>query len=185
MNNGEFQALTQKVDELVQQVTALPESEARTAALELLQSVMDLHGAGMTRIVELLSDAGDAGRSSLDKLGADPMVCGLLVLYGIHPVAANERVRRAIEILAPQLRKLGASLEFVDFSNDVARLKMNTKQQTATHEKLRTTIEQAILAAAPEVLDIVIDGLTPPNFVPINMIQPAIKEEKVYEESPA
>jgi|SRR5579862_1450403 len=185
MNSGEFQALTQKVDELVQQVTALPESEARTAALELLQSVMDLHGAGMTRIVELLSDAGDAGRSSLDKLSADPMVCGLLVLYGIHPVAAEQRVRHVIDSLAPQLKKMGATAEFLDFTDGVVRLRIRTHAQPSSHDKLRATIEPAILSAAPELVDIVIEGLAPANFVPLNMIQPAIKEEKAYEESPA
>jgi hypothetical protein len=183
MNNGEFQALTQKVDELVQQVTALPESEARTAALELLQSVMDLHGAGMSRIVELLSDTGDAGRSSLDKLGADPMVCGLLVLYGIHPLPTEGRVRRAIENLAPQLKKAGATAEFLDLSDGVLRVKIEA--QPSSGEKLRSTLEQAILASAPELVHIVLEGLAPADFVPLNMIQPAIKEAKLYEESPA
>jgi hypothetical protein len=185
MNNGEFQALTQKVDELVQRVTALPETEARTAALELLQSVMDLHGAGMSRIVELLSETGDAGRSSLDKIGADPMVGGLLVLYGIHPVPTEDRVRRAIEGLAPELKKQGVIATFLGFADDLVRLKVDTKAQLSSPEKLRTTIEQAILSAAPEISDIVIEGLAPANFVPLNMIQPAIKEPKLYEESPA
>ncbi|MBV8052598.1 MAG: hypothetical protein JOZ80_15515 [Acidobacteriaceae bacterium] len=185
MNSGEFQALTQKVDELVQQVTALPESEARTAALELLQSVMDLHGAGMARIVEILSGTDDPGRSSLDKLGADPIVCGLLVLYGIHPIPADQRVRCAIESLAPPLKKLGATAEFLGFKDGAVRLKIHTDAQISSQDKLRATIEQAILAAAPEVTDIAIEGLTSASFVPLNMIQPAIKEEKAYEESPA
>ena len=77
---------------------------ARTTSLELLQSVMDHHGAVVSRMVELL-DASETGRTSLAKLGSDPLVCGLLVLYGVHPVALSDRVARAVELAGPQLRK--------------------------------------------------------------------------------
>ena len=95
MNNNEFQARTEQIDRLVQRVTAFKDDDARTTSLELLQSMMDLHGAAMERVVELLAESGEAGRSSLAKLGNDPLICGLLVLYGIHPVALEERVSRA------------------------------------------------------------------------------------------
>ena len=85
---------------LVQRVSALADEDARTTALELLQSMMDLHGAVVSRIVEVL-DASEAGRTSLAKLGNDPLVCGLLVLYGVHPVALEERVARAVESAPP------------------------------------------------------------------------------------
>lgn len=184
MNNDQFQSYTKKVDELVQRVTALPDSEARRAALELLKSVMDLHGAGLARMVEALS-ADDAGRASLAKLGEDPLICGLLVLYGVHPLGLEDRVKRALENIRLQLHKLGASVEVVMVGDGAVRLKIEGKVQGFSPEKLKTAVEQVILEGAPEVSDIVFEGLISPNFVPVQMIQPALKEETSYEESAA
>jgi Fe-S cluster biogenesis protein NfuA len=184
MNNDQFQDYTKRVDELVQRVTALPESEARTLALELLQSVMDLHGVVVSRIVELLSSDSDAGRKSLGNLGEDPLVCGLLVLYGVHPAGTEERIRRAIERLRPQLQKFEARVEFVGVAGGTVRLKAQSEGHGFLDEKLKSAIEQAVLEAAPEAIEVVTEGLRPAGFVPANMIQPAIqKEERIYEES--
>jgi hypothetical protein len=184
MSNNQFQSYTKKVDELVQRVTTLPDSEARRAALELLQSVMDLHGAGLARMVEVLS-TGDAGRASLAKLGEDPLICGLLVLYGVHPAALEDRVKRALGNIRPQLHKLGASVELVVVGEGVVRLKVEGQVQGFSSEKLKTAVEQVVLEAAPEISDIVFEGLISPNFIPVQMIQPALNEEKSYEESAA
>src|ERR1044072_3017529 len=104
MNNGEFLAHTEKIEQLVQRVNGFAEADARTNALELLQSVMDLHGATLARIVEIANDSGERGQRLLEQLGTDPLVCGLLVLYGIHPLDLETRVRRAVEHVAPALR---------------------------------------------------------------------------------
>lgn len=185
MNNGEFQAHTQKLDQLVQRVSALPDENARTIAIELLQSLMDLHGTVMTRIVELLSESGESGRTSLAKLGGEPLVCGLLVLYGIHPIPMQERIRAAIEKLRPQLHKQDATVEILGITDTAVRVKIQSGENPSSPEKLKTVVEQAILEAAPEVAEIITEGLPLSNFVPVNMIQPASREEKTYEESAA
>ena len=96
MDNNEFQAHTQQVEQLVQRVNALADENARGTALELLQSVMDFDGATLSRIVELLSE-NETHRASLSKLATDPLICGLLVLYGIHPMPLEQRVAQAVE----------------------------------------------------------------------------------------
>ena len=54
-------------------------------------------------------------------------------------------------------------------------------------EALKQTVEQAILEAAPEVAEIAIEGApsSAAGFVPLKMIQPAVKEGTAYEESAA
>lgn len=184
MENSQFQAHTQKVDELVQRVNAWSDETARSTALELLQSMMDLHGAAMSRVVEVLSESGEAGRANLAKLGADPLVCGLLVLYSIHPLTLEERVQGAIERLGPQLHKQGASVELLGVTDGAVRVRIQ-KLANGSPEKQRLAVEQAILEVAPEVADIAIEGLALTGFVPVNMIQPATKEVNAYEESAA
>ena len=63
MDSNEFQAHTEQIERLVERVSALRDDDARATALDLLQAVMDLHGAGVSRIVEMLGDSGEAGRS--------------------------------------------------------------------------------------------------------------------------
>jgi Fe-S cluster biogenesis protein NfuA len=194
MKNNEFQAQAERINRLVQRVTELPDEDARTAALELLQSLMDLHGSVMSRVVEVLSESGDAGRKSLARLSDDPVVCGLLVLYGVHPVPLEERVAKAIEKVRPQLRKQSASVELLSITDTAVRVKIDSSGHGcgSSPDAVKRTVEQAVLGAAPEVTEIITEGLpaAAQGFVPVNMIQPAIKEEitkkeKSYEESAA
>jgi Fe-S cluster biogenesis protein NfuA len=189
MNNSEFQAHTEKIEQLVQRVSSLPDEDARTTALELLQSLMDLHGAVVSRIVEVLASSGESGRNALAKLGSDPLVCGLMVLYGVHPVGMEERVAQAIEKVRPQLRKQGGGVELISVSDAVVRVKIQSSGNgcSSSPEALKLTVQQAILEAAPEVAQIIAEGAASPSpgFVPLNMIQPAMNEEKKYEKSAA
>lgn len=189
MNNNEFQEKTGEIDRLVHRVTAFADENARTTSLELLQSMMDLHGAAMSRIVELLSESGEAGRSALTKLGSDPLICGLLVLYGIHPVSLQERVSRAIEKVRPQMQKHGGSVELIEVTDDAVRLNIQSLGHGcgSSPDGLKSTVEQAILEVAPDVVNILISGAEPDSsgFVPLNMIQPVTKEEMKYEKSTA
>lgn len=189
MNSSEFQAHTEAIEQLVQRVSALPDEDARTTALELLQSLMDLHGAVVSRIVEVLANSGEAGRTALAKLGTDPLICGLLVLYGVHPVTLQDRVTRAIEKVTPQLHKQGGSVELIGIADAAVTVKIQSSGHGcgSSPDALKRIVEQAILEAAPEVVEIIAEGasVSASGFVPVNMIQPAIKEEKKYEESTA
>lgn len=190
MNDSEFTARTAEIERLVERVSGLPEGEARTTALDLLQSLMDLYGSAMSRMVELLSDSGEAGRSSLAKVSSDPLICGLLVLYGIHPVALEDRVNSAIEKARPQLHKQGGSVTLIGLTDGVVRLSIQSSGHGchSSPEALQNIVDQAIREAAPEVVEIVAEGVSS-GFVPVNMIQPAVKEEvkeeKEYEKSAA
>jgi len=189
MDNSEFQAHTEQIERLVARVSTLADEGARAAALDLLQSLMGLHGAVISRIVEVLNDSGESGRAALARLGSDPLVCGLLVLYGVHPVSLEERVARAINSVSPKLRKQGGSVELQGVAELVVRVKVESSGHGcgSSPDALKTTVEQAIFEAAPEVTEIVVEGLTTSGggFVPLNMIQPAAREEKKYEESAA
>jgi Fe-S cluster biogenesis protein NfuA len=187
LNSGEFQAHTEQIERLVQRVSALADEDARSTALELLQSLMDLHGAVFSRVVEVLTESGEGGRSVLTKLENDPLVCGLLVLYGIHPVSLEDRVARAIEKVGPQLRRQAGTAELLGVSDAVVRVKLQSSGNGcgSPPDTLKATVEQAILEAAPDVVQVLVEGVPSSSFVPLNMIQPAAKEEKKYEESAA
>jgi Fe-S cluster biogenesis protein NfuA len=190
MNNSEFQSRMEHIEQVVQRVNALSDADARSTALELLQSLMDLHGAVLARLVELMGEAGEPGRALLAKLGSDPLICGLLVLYGVHPVDMEKRVRRALEEVQPRLKKQGGEVELTGISDAVVRVKIQSSGQGcgSSPDALQQTVEQAILEAAPEVVKMIVaESAASANsgFVPLNMIQPATKEENTYEKSAA
>jgi Fe-S cluster biogenesis protein NfuA len=176
MNNGEFQQHTEKIEQLLQQVNTLADESARSTVLELMQTLMDLHGAALSRIVEMLSDSGESGRNVLTKIADDPLVCGLLVLYGIHPLSLQERVACGIEKIKPQLQKLGTDLELTSADDNVVRLVLRgTRLDVHSATSARAKIEQAVREAAPEVVEVAINGLPDSGFVPLTTIQPAVK----------
>jgi hypothetical protein len=179
MNNSEFQAHTERIERSLERVNALGDNSSRGAALELMQSLMDLHGAGLARVVELLSGSGESGRQAVARIADDPLICGLLVLYGVHPLGMEERVQRAIETLQPQLQKLGTTLVLTSADASVIRLKVHkSRPDERSVATIRNTVEQAIREAAPEASEIVIDGMPPAGFVPLDRIQPAMSFDR-------
>ena len=58
---------------------------------------MDLHGAAIERILEIVTKAGEAGARILRSLGTDELVGSLLVLYDLHPKDFATRVHRGVE----------------------------------------------------------------------------------------
>jgi len=189
MTNDEFQAYTGKIDQLVRRVAALGDSEARAVALDLLQSVMDLHAAAMSRIVEMLAESGEGGRNSLEKLGSDPLICGLLVLYGVHPVPLTERVARAVEQVRPKVQKQGGDVALIGIEDTAIRISIQSSSNGchSSPDALKEVAERAILEAAPEIVEVIAEGVpsAKSGFVPLGNIQPATKGENRYEESAA
>lgn len=185
----EFQRRTEAIEQLIQRVNALADEQARTAALELLQATMDLHGAAVARVVEVLSEPGEAGRSALAKLGSDPLICGLMVLYDVHPIPMEARVVAAIDKVGPQVRKHGGSVQLLGVSDGVVQVEIHASGQGchSSPDALKQQVEQAILEAAPEITQVQVHGEAASSgaFIPVTMLQPAAKEDKNHEVSAA
>ena len=141
---------------------------------------MDLHGSAMARMVEVLSESGDMGRNSLSELGRDPLLCGLMVLYGVHPVSLEDRVARAVEKVRPQIQKQGGKVELLDVGDSLVRVSISSSESGchSSPDALKSAVEQAIREAAPEVIDFVAEGVASAanGFVPLSKIEPASKE---------
>ena len=190
MNNREFQQRTEQIEQLVQRVQSITDESSRTTALELLQSVMDLHGAVVGRMLELLQEAGDPGQPLLEAFAADPLVSGLLVLYGVHPLDLETRVARALDKVRPYLQSQGGSVDLIELGADSVRLRLQGGSHAcgSSADKLKLAVEQAIYEAAPEIAQIAVEGLAAPSasgFVPLTTLQPAHAQENRYEKSAA
>lgn len=189
IDQREFEAHAERTQQLVERVNTTLDADARDLALDLLQSVMDLHGSAIARIVDLLNSSGESGRAALARLGCDPLVCGLLVLHGAHPLALEARVADALDRARPQLRKKGGTVELLGIVDETVRLKLQTTGHGcgSNAEALKQMIEQAVLEVAPEMTRISLEGLPTAvaGFVPLATLQRTKDEEQSYEESAA
>ena len=92
------------LETLIQNLERLPDPAARDQARELVQTLLDFHGAALARILGRVADMGDPGRALITALADDDIVSSLLLLYGLHPLDLETRVEQALERVRPYLR---------------------------------------------------------------------------------
>jgi Fe-S cluster biogenesis protein NfuA/nitrite reductase/ring-hydroxylating ferredoxin subunit len=171
----ESQQLVQRIDELVRKIETMADPDARACSVELLQSLMELHAAGLDRMMEIAAQTGEAGQVIIDGFGRDELVRGLLLLYGLHPDALETRVMQALDKVRPYLNSHGGNVEVLGIEDNVVRLRLqgSCKSCPSSAMTLKLAIEEAIYEAAPDVAAIEAEGvLEPPptpasGFVPI------------------
>jgi Fe-S cluster biogenesis protein NfuA len=172
-----FPHRTQKIEELIHRIETLADPEARALAVELVQSLMDLHGAGLERVMGILSQAGEPGLAILNDFTRDDLVASLLLLYGLHPVDMETRVRDALDKVRPYLRSHGGNVDLLATEQGVVRLRLQGSCHGCPSPAmtLKLAVEQAIYEAAPDVTAIEVEGvvqhLPEPGFVPVGSLR--------------
>src|SRR5579863_5941939 len=97
-----LQEQMRQIDRIVQHLETV-DPDARATAKELVQLLMDLNAAGLERMLEIVSQTGMAGEDILHRFTRDPLASSVLLLYGLHPVDLETRVRRALDKVRPLL----------------------------------------------------------------------------------
>jgi len=150
----------ERIEELVGKIESLPDPEARASAVALVQALMDFHGEALDRLMELVAAQGASGYSIFDKFSSDELVSNLLLLYGLHPLPIEDRVKQALEKVKPQLDSHGGAVELIEVTEGVVRLRLNGSCNgcPSSAQTLKFAIEEAIYAAAPDVTAIEAEG---------------------------
>ncbi len=162
LDDREFQASLGRLDALLQGADRLADPSARAKVREIAQTILDLHGVGLGRILDALGAAGPAGSSVLDTCLSDPVVSGLFLLHGLHPLGVEERVLQALEQVRPYLRSHGGNVELLGIVDGVARLRLDGSCHgcPSSAVTMKQTIEEAILSRAPDVVAVEVEGET-------------------------
>jgi Fe-S cluster biogenesis protein NfuA len=120
--------------------------------VELLQLVSELYGEGLTRVMEL------ADRHAPDLVGyivADGLLASLLVANGLHPDDVSVRIARALDGVRPFLAGHGGDVELLDIDEHAGAVRIRLLGSCdgcpSSAVTLRTTVERAIIEAAPEI----------------------------------
>lgn len=157
----DFREDIQRIGELVQEIESIADPSVRAATKNLVQSLMDLHGAAFEKALEIVAEAGEPGMALIDRLGRDSLVSSVLILYGLHPEEIETRVVKAVDRVRSQLRKQGCELELLGAENGAIRLRVETGSHTcgSTAKTAQGTLEAAMYDAAPDLTSLVIEGL--------------------------
>jgi len=175
-DDKDFQIKVQRIGELVGELEKIADPEARASAKALVQLLLDLHGAGLERVMEIVAKDDEAGQRIIDALGGDPLVSSLLVLYGLHPLDLESRVARAIDKVQPQVRKGGGEVELLDIVNGIVRVRIEVTGHScgSTGNTLKTMVEDGLYEAAPDMSQLVVEGLDESSgnsgFVPLGKL---------------
>ena len=175
-NEKDFQGRVQKIGELVQELDLIADPAVRARAKELVQSLLDLHGAGLERILDLIFQHGEGSAQIIDELGQDSLVSSLLILYGLHPEELHTRVERKLGQVESKLRKAGAEAELIATDDGNVRVQVKIDQHAcgSTARTVQSLIEDALYEAAPDLKSIVIEGMEKPpasGFVALGTLQ--------------
>ena len=127
---------------------------ARERAEQLVREVVELYGAGLSRIMATVSDRADRG--TVDRLVADDLVASLLLVHGLHPHDLRRRVADALDRVRPYLGSHGGDVHLLDIVGDSVQLQFagSCKSCPSSAVTLELAVEDAIRAAAPEVSSI-------------------------------
>lgn len=153
----------ERIEELLAALRARGGAAADTAE-ELVRLLVGMYGDGLAAIMAALAEEGETGRAIVDRLTADPLVEGLLLLHGLHPLGVDERIQRALDRVRPYLGSHAGGVQYLGVRDGVARLRLEGSchgcpSSTVT---VRLAIEGAVQDAAPEVAEVVVEGMTAP-----------------------
>ncbi len=132
----------------------------RERSEELVRLVVELYGAGLERLLELVDEAGGLTGHLLDRLAEDELVASLLLVSGLHPYGVEQRVGRALDSVRPYLGTHGGDVELVGISEDgTVQLRMlgSCDGCPSSAVTLELAVTEAIQAAAPEVTSIEVE----------------------------
>jgi Fe-S cluster biogenesis protein NfuA/nitrite reductase/ring-hydroxylating ferredoxin subunit len=148
--------LIARVQELTGRLEDLEDDSCRELAEELTGAVVQMYGAGLERIVELIHD--DETR---DRLATDELVAGLLMIHDLYPVPLEERVTEALDSVRPYMESHGGNIELLGFEDGVVKLRLegSCKSCRASSSTLELAVRQALQEAAPDLLGMDVEGV--------------------------
>jgi len=154
------EAAGERVEALLAELRSQAGPQVAATAEELVGCLVELYGAGLATITEILG-ADEAGPRLMDKLVADPLVESLLLVHDLHPLDTSTRVRRAVEDVLPQLGSHAGNVEYLGL-DEAGVLRLRLEQSGCSADTVRDLIEKAVAGAAPEAAGVAIEMAQPP-----------------------
>ena len=157
----DVEATGERVEALLAELRSQAGPQVAATAEELVSCLVELYGAGLARITEIVGEDEGSGPQLMDKLVADPLVESLLLVHDLHPLDTSTRVRRAVEEVLPQLGSHAGNVEYLGL-DEAGVLRLRLEQSGCSADTVRDLIEKAVAGAAPEAAGVAIELAQPP-----------------------
>lgn len=170
MDEGELRDRVGRIEALLGEIESLEDPNARARTAEMVQTLLELYGEGLGRIVE---SVGRLGSNDLkDELLDDELVSHLLLLHGLHPTDVETRVLVALDEVRPYLESHGGDVQFLGIEGDVVRVRLEGSCDgcPSSTMTLKLAIEEAVQKAAPELEGVEAEGVEEPPPKPTTTI---------------
>lgn len=164
----EFAERLARIEETTRAIEASADAATREQVRDLARAILELHQAGLTRMLDLIRSAAQAGEEILDACAGDDLVRSMLLLHDLHPQRLEARLRLALAQLEPLLLEHGVTLRLIDAGDEMTRLAIHGAPLTAF---LKNLVEGAILEAAPDVERIEFDNSRPPQTISLPLLE--------------
>lgn len=157
----DINARGERIQQLLERIEALPYPGARELIHECMEAVLAFYGAGLKRILQVISEDGIEGRKVYRDLVRDDVVKGLLLIHDLHPLDLEARLREALDKVRPYLKSHGGNVELISLENDVARLRLQGTCQSCASSSvtLELAIRHAIEQACPDLVHFEVEGV--------------------------
>jgi Fe-S cluster biogenesis protein NfuA len=173
------QSRAERIETLIEEVSAFTDPHARATTEELIQAILDMYGEGLARILELTTKAKVPGMALIETLAKDELVGSLFMLHGLHPIDVETRIARGLAEVGPYLKSHGGSVQVERIESGVAYLRLEGSRGVSA-STLISAIEEAIYKVAPDLDDLRIEDQTipaPPPSIPIRFVPPRRHKE--------
>ena len=111
LDDQELRERVGRIEALLEEIGSLEDPSARAKTAEIVQTLLELYGEGLARIVE---NVGRLGSQDLkDELLDDELITHLLLLHGLHPIDVETRVLGALDEVRPYLESHGGDVQFL------------------------------------------------------------------------
>ena len=174
---SELQQRMGQIEELVQEIQSAADPAFRDRAIKLVELLLEVHGAGLDRMLELTSETGATGEALIDGFTREPLINSLLLLHGLHPLDLDERVRQALAKVRPYLQSHKGNVELLGIDEGVIHLRLDGSCNGCPSSSLtlKLAIEEALAEFAPDAAGLVVEGVVPPKppmvFVPLTTMR--------------
>lgn len=152
-----------RIEQLLGELANEADGAVVEKAEDLVHTLLEFYGAGLSRIVSVLKEAA-GGERILGELAADDHVRGLLVLHDLHPKSTLERVTEALDKVRPYLGSHAGDVDLVGIDADGVlqlQLKGTCDGCPSSTVTAKYAIEKVVKEAAPEISGVVVEGVVP------------------------
>lgn len=166
-----FQERIGRIESQIAEIEKSATPAVRDAARDVVRALLELHGAGLARILEI---ARQSGTPMATAFAEDELLSNLLLLHDLHPAEFESRVQAAVEKLRVRVSAEHKTLELTEIAGGNIRLKLSASPLASncgsSAARLRQEIEQAIWTAAPDAAGLQIEEpVAPPvGFVSLD-----------------